>query len=215
MTAETDRFVVASFALWAGDVAYLESLLRDYPREQRTFRSLEAVEEPEEIIRIAAELRVRQLAQKRGEFNRAVEYPLGAPRMSISDRPIVIETTHLRGTVWRAGLRDFLLQGYLSSLGWETNFFDRVNSLAQPSAVSSSSPQDLIEPEPAAESANRIGGAWAIQGNPFVQVEVTDMGLFEANALWTGQDLPREFGPIRQAFRMLLESLDEPTDTAH
>ena len=212
MTAETDRFVVASFALWAGDVGYMESLLAEIPRGRQTFQSMESIEDTEEIIRVAAMLRLRQLRQKRDEFNRAAE-DLGISGVSLSDKPTVIATAHLRGTVWRTGVREISLQGYLTSLDWEADFFERVGALSQPITDADITAGDLLEPEIAGEPVKTIGGSWAIHGNPFIQVEVTDMGLIAADALWTEPMPPQEFDRIRRAFEALLQSLDVPADT--
>jgi len=59
MAAETDPFIIATYALWAGDFAYAEDLLREFSPPHRTPRvDAESVEGPETIIKAVGALRV-------------------------------------------------------------------------------------------------------------------------------------------------------------
>src|SRR2546430_13772592 len=110
MPAETDKFIVATFALWAGDFAFCEELLREFspPAETPTF--VEDIQHPEDVIRSTGALRLRQLWQKRGEFRKlAAEY--SDQGVEVTDKPIILETKNLRATVWRTGEREFVMQG--------------------------------------------------------------------------------------------------------
>src|SRR5690349_15457070 len=105
MAAETDAFIVATYALWAGDVAYAERLLRDYSPPHRTpTLDSERIKSPEDIVRAIGSLRLRQVWQKRAEFERIVK--LESNQLSgLTSEPQIIETKHLRGALWRGGER--------------------------------------------------------------------------------------------------------------
>lgn len=210
MAANTDLFVVASFALWAGDIRHMESLLQDTPPDRRTVRAVEFLEEPDEIVNLAAALRLRQLAQKRGEFSR-ISADLRSNDIVVSEEPLVLTTTHLRGTVRRTAQREFVLKGYLTDLDWEEQYFRMVDR--QVNSQTTVGVQSIPDVEASTRDRvdRKIGGAWVLAGNPFVQVEVTDLGLIEANATWTEVQLPESFSQVQQAFQALLNSLDPPS----
>src|SRR6266478_2226201 len=109
MAVETDGFVIATFALWAGDFSYCEQLLREFSPPHDTPPIDDTAQSPEDFIRATGALRLRQLWQKRGEFKQfaAEFYDAG---YQIADNPTVLETKHLRATVWRTAEREFLLQ---------------------------------------------------------------------------------------------------------
>ena len=60
------------------------------------------------------------------------------------------------------------------------------------------------------EAVKPLGSAWVVTGNPFLQVELTDMGLIEASGLWTEPLLPESAEAITDTFLRLLKVLDEP-----
>ena len=75
MAAETDSYIIASSALWAGDFEYFEKLLRAYSNPSDVEPIDQGAEVPEDFIRATGALRLRQLWQKRGEFKKlAREY---------------------------------------------------------------------------------------------------------------------------------------------
>ena len=123
MPAETDKFIIASFALWAGDFEYCEKLLRAYSNPSDVAPIEDGAEIPEDFIRATGALRLRQLWQKRGEFKKLTkEY--GNQGVEITDKPTILETKHLRATLWRTGAREFMMQGYLKELSWQEGLFE-------------------------------------------------------------------------------------------
>jgi hypothetical protein len=218
MTAETDKFVVASFALWAGDFEYFEELLRGYSNPSDV-KSIEGgAESPEDFIRATGALRLRQLRQKRGEFKKLTrEY--GRQGAKLTDKPTVMETKHLRATLWRTGAREFLLQGYLTELSWQDGLFSRARHLAAANEhlksknVSPTSDAveelDVFESTATRKSFTGSGTAWVVAENPFIQVELTDLGLIEATGIWIERELPDAAASITQPFLRLLQGLDD------
>ena len=209
MVAETDKFIIATFALWAGDFAYCEKLLREYSPPYEAGSIDEGVRAPEDFIRATGALRLRQLWQKRGEFKKlAAEYEHQG--VELTDRPIILETKHLRATVWRSGEREFFMQGYLKELTWQESLFTRASREAStgktPKARTDSQKFELF----GSEAVKPLGSAWVVTGNPFLQVELTDMGLIEASGLWTEPLLPESAEAITDTFLRLLKVLDEP-----
>jgi len=204
MPAETDKFVVATFALWAGDVAFAEELLRAVSSPGRAATYYEHAESPEDVIRTTGALRLRQLWQRKGEFRKlAAEYD------RLIDQPLILAGKHIRGTVWRLGERNFQMQAYLTDLSWERELFPRAQSEAakhQPRRR----PETLGEqrgPSPT-DSATRVV-SWTILGNPLLQVELTDLALLEVSVVWVERELPQAAEQLREPLSQLIAHLDE------
>ena len=90
MPAETDKFIVATFALWAGDFAFCDELLREFSSTAQTPTTAEHIERPEDIMRSTGALRLRQLRQKRGEFRElAAEY--AGQGVEVTDKPLTLK----------------------------------------------------------------------------------------------------------------------------
>ena len=212
MAAETDRFVIASFALWAGDFDFVEKLLLEYSRPNDISSDKDEAQKPEDFIIKAGALRLRQLRQRREEFNkRAAEY--AKQGTDLRDKPYIIETEHLRATLRRTDIRAFLMQGYLSDVSWEKDLFVRARRFArrdQPAEDRGKSIEKDIFVLDDDGVFKALGASWIIPGNPFIQVEVTDLGLIEASGLWTQDQLPKGVDDITAPFRKLLHDLDEP-----
>lgn len=214
MSAETDKFVVATLALWAGDMAHVRALLSDV-KESRTFKNVEAIASPEELLDVAAALRLRQLGQKRGEFSkltgdlqprRQVSNAQRQAEPSLRSDAIVLRTDHLRAAVWRLGGREFVANGYLSDLAWEDSFYQAVSELDTAENVDDS--PGLIEPSALERIDRRRGGSWVIEGDVLCAVDVTDMGIFEIHATWTAAEALTEFGQIREAVQGVLDAIE-------
>lgn len=199
MAADTDNFVVATFALWAGDFAFADRLLRSFSPPHQVRSIDEGAEHPKHIIQATGALRLRQLRQKRGEF-RKLAFEYGRSGTAISDTPTILETTHLRATLWRIGEREFLLQGYLKDLDWQDMLF-KLASITADVERHAQNERGMFGP---------LGFRWALPGNPFLVVELTDLGLIEASGLWTAPALPQQAVQITARFQELLDSLDKP-----
>lgn len=212
MAAETEQFIIATFALWAGDFGFVEENLREFSPPYNTPSIDEGAESPEDFIRATGALRLRQLWQKRGEFKKlAAEY--ADHDVEITDKPIILETKHLRATLWRTGEREFVMQGYLKELSWQNRLFELAHREAKkhdaPKVRMPVGSAYLIETEAEGEPVKPLGVAWAVAQNPFIQVELTDMGLLEATGLWTERRLPQDAEAIKSPFLKVLAALDE------
>ncbi len=212
MTAETDKFIIASFALWAGDFEFLEELLREFSPPQDTPSLQDRVESPVDIIRAAGALRLRQLWQKRGEFKKLIaDYRMQGSE--IVEQPDPLETLHLRATLWRVGEREFSMRAFLKDLAWQEELFGRAGREARRNRPPSP-PTTALEPvrHPREEgSVTGLSVAWTVVGNPFMQVKLTDLGLLEVSALWIEPRLPETAEDVRTPLLQLLKTLDEPS----
>ncbi len=200
--SSTDAYIVARLALWAGDFDYAQNLLRDFAPLSKHGAMPDTVHNTEELIVYAAALRHRQLARRKGEFTQLAE-TISVPDGSLTPQPLVIATRHLRAAVWRVGARQFQMRAYMSDLTWEAELF----------RLSRAQVRELPEPSPPPRSAQPrhfvpLGTAWLRPGNPFVQIAISDLGLIQADALWTEAGAPVEFRPFHEAFKAVLESLE-------
>jgi hypothetical protein len=213
MPAESDKYIVATFALWAGDFAFAETLLREFSPPRNTPSLEGGIEAPEDIMRATGVLRLRQLWQRRGEFQKYVaEYR--SHGMELVEQPLVVRTEHLRGVVWRTGEREFQMQAYLVDLSWQDELFNRAHAeagrheTARPSGRGTAAePLELGREDIVGRG---LGRAWTVTGHPFLQVEVTDLGLIDASMVWVEARLPERGEEIIGPFRGILNSLDEP-----
>jgi hypothetical protein len=205
MSVDTDRFITAMFALWAGDFEYAETLLSDYTNE----RPLNgAVESPEELIRRTGLLRLRQLRQKKGEFKLlAAEHDL---RDQVQATPDVLETTHIRGALWRLGPREFNLLAYLTDLQWQEQMLGFAREQAELyehyEPATSGRRQRPLQRE--LRSMASSGVAWTVTGSVLMQAHISDLCLLEVNGIWTLGGLPNTNEEIRGPFLKLLHALD-------
>jgi hypothetical protein len=207
MAAEdTDKFIVATFALWAGDLEYAERLLREYSPTRVGSPSEQRARSAEDLIRVTASLRLRQIWQKRGEFNSIPDDESGE---KVAGTPLIIDTPHLRAALWRLDDREFLLLGFLKDLGWEQALFKRARSRSN--AIGPEAHDDGQVDPPPTEQAHSID--WVVEGNPFLRVSVTGMGLIEANALWVHAELPGDAAAIVEPLKNLMGELDPSDDT--
>ena len=211
MNADTDKYIVATHALWAGDVEYFENLLKDFSPAKKDASRVDFAETPEDFIKATGALRLRQLWRKRAEFNSLVAAH-SESNLEITDKPIILKTAHLRAALWRTGEREFFMQGYLTELKWQRTLFDRAHEQAKkylkPRLVQGKQP--LLKFISTTKARVSPGSSWIAFGNPFLQIELTDMGLLEASGLWVKPLLPESGTEITNVFQALLESLDDP-----
>lgn len=116
------------------------------------------------------------------------------------------------------------MQGYLTELSWQDELFTharRMADAAEQPIDRAVAPRrgmfkavDIIEAEEAGESYTGIGVAWVIAENPFIQVELTDLGLIEATGIWTARQLPSAAAAITSPFLKVLQELDVTTHSA-
>lgn len=190
---------------------FLWELLRGFSPPWSTPSLEDHLESPGDLIQATGALRLKQLWQKRGEFKKLIaEYR--EQGVQVAEHPIVLETKHLRATLWRIGEREFIILGYLKDLSWQEELFAR----ARREAAKNESPQrrfppDVVEsrgPSPDRQSVQGLGSTWTVVGNPFMRVELTDLGLLEVSLLWIEPRLPESVEEMRRPLLQLLGRLD-------
>jgi hypothetical protein len=106
------------------------------------------------------------------------------------------------------------MQGYLKELSWQEELFARAHRLAEgrkhPKVEVPRPTSDMFDPEPQEGAFEGPGAAWVVAANPFIQIELTDLGSVEAAGIWTRQVLPENARVITEPFLRVLESLDAP-----
>ncbi len=201
MPAESDKFVVATFALWAGDVEFAEELLRDTTIALRGTNRDHRVEAAEDLIRATAKLRLRQLWQRRGEFRK------GNRDRDLVDVPYIVPGTHIRGTVWRIGERNFEMQAYLTDLSWERDLFVRAQAeYAKHRSTVEIQRQGALTPRADAHPVRAV--SWTIVGNPMMEVNVTDLAQIEVGIVWVSEELPQTSEELVAPLSGLIARLD-------
>jgi hypothetical protein len=90
MSEKTDRFIVATYALWAGDFKYAESLLRE---SLPLFTHGKAERLPEEIFDRITKSRLGRIRRRRAEFKRlAADFEARDAARALSGDPLTLET---------------------------------------------------------------------------------------------------------------------------
>jgi hypothetical protein len=220
-----DAFIVAQHAQWAGDFDHARALFVTVsnagsaaPRRPPALPSRlpagnpapQGIGDADQLLRAAAGHWYNGLASKIRDFQgiRAL-YP--APDNAVDFRPHILsaEFRHLRGTVWRMSPREFLMRAYLTSPARSETFQDLARKEARERRRETSGMDPVFPFDEGDGPRIETGGwNWLLPGNPFITVTVSDLGLIEANALWTEREPPSEFRPVEDAFVELLRPLD-------
>src|SRR5438552_15986249 len=100
MSAKSDSFVVAMYALWAGDFKLAERVLSESGGLSGTVGGNDGF--AEQFMARVAKTRLGQLRRRREEFeNLSAGYDDRTADQPLRSEPEVLETTHMRATVWR------------------------------------------------------------------------------------------------------------------
>ncbi len=201
--------MIASFALWAGDFDYFERLLREFSPSSKTPRLSGKILDADGLVRATGALRMRQYLQKKREFVKMARVYKGR-RDQISPRDF--GNGNLRATIWRVGVREFVMYAYLTNLDYAGELFSRAHQIAEVEPANNlsareSSDLDLHD----VKVFESPGASWTVEGNPFIQAELTDMGLIRATALWTLRSLPGAGDQITGKLYSVLTELDQST----
>lgn len=222
MDVEWDNFIIAGFALWAGDFDYFERLLKEFSPPSKSPHSIGKILSADDLVRATGALRRRQYVQKKREFAKMVKAYENA---EIRYQPETLQTTNLRATIWRVGVREFVMYAYLTNLDYAEELFSRAQRMADPLPAAEVPATEVTEksglrrkqrkkqdlnPE-ALKQFEPPGAAWTVEGNPFIQVELTDMGLVRVKALWTKRSLPDAGNQITGSLYHVLTELDRST----
>lgn len=201
--SSNDKFVLATFAKWAGDFEHCELLLG----ESLAARPWNQVESPEDLLSETGYLLRRDLLRKREEFREIASDSLSRGE-EISGTPDILESAHLRATLWRTGEREFVMQGYLLDLEWQNELFRRAHAQSGQRLENN---RDTVsdEDDMGVISSRKLAVGWVLPGDLFIQVELNDFGLIEATGLWTQLLLPSQRDAITAPFQELLNVLGE------
>jgi hypothetical protein len=205
-----EDFFISQYAQWAGDYPYCielvsrvaEAVGAEAPRE----RDLENIRNSNALLQVAAQRRLVQLSRRQREFE-AIRISLPLPQNRIGFAPMILETPHLRGAIWRLGVREFGLFAYLKKTSWLKKL---LRNAMRVSREANGEVEEAI-PEPAPADVEVFEGhayGWVIPRNPFTQVFVSELGLIEAVAHATGRRPPRSVRSIRSRFDSILQILD-------
>jgi len=207
MDAETDNYIIATFALWAGDFKFCETLLKKIAPVKQYRKIPDSVEGPEQFIKYIAALRQRQLSQKKGEFEKLISH-YRSKDIDLVSSSTVIETNHLRGVIWRLDDRHFRLLAYLQDLSWENGLFEKSIQLlikVREKKISGL----FIDTRHKPPTDSHYIRSWGLLGNPFITVHQSEIGLIEATAIWIEEELPKDFNHIQEKLEAVLKYLDE------
>ncbi len=200
------QYIVARLALWAGDFDYFQQLVGDVAPRSEFGKIPDSMNGPEEVVRYCAALRSRQLSQKRGELSKRVE-ALASDRVHVDSQPTVLQTTHLRGAVWRRGPRRFILRAFLNDLAWESELYLNAARLQ--------SKYRGIELGPPNARLRVPTRTWLIPGRFIIEVVMGSLGLLEADGLWSDNEQECTIRDVVGAFDQLLIELDPGSSPRH
>jgi len=113
MTVQSHDLIVASFALWAGDWGYLDRLIEEnLPKDKSEKR-----DGFEDLFSRLKKSQLNRYKKKRDLFIKErglTKYP-------------ILETDHIRSTIWYVSDFEYCMKGYLKDLSWERHFFDHIH----------------------------------------------------------------------------------------
>jgi len=110
MAVTTNDWIIASFALWAGDWCYLEKFIKKESQKSDS-------EGIDDLLSRMNKNQIKRFNRNLQQFNKEKglkKYP-------------VIETDHIRSTIWYVSDFEYCLRGYLKVLSKENEFFRRLS----------------------------------------------------------------------------------------
>jgi len=156
MAVISHDLTVASFALWAGDWCYLDTLIEKDSVNNAEGRSEEGIEN---LIRRFSKDQLNHYQKKRSLF-------LKEGGLS---KYLVLETEHIRSTIWYISDFEYCMRGYLKDLQYEYKFF----SCISPSHDLESIKDYNVEP-------SRLSVVWKSGKNKNCITRIDEMGLIES-----------------------------------
>ena len=201
-----ELFASARRAEWAGDVEPARRLLQAL-KQAAVVRAREPDEHPIAVILERAKLLDARL-------DRA---PAEVPEQ------LVVQTTNLRGVIWRTGERNFELRAYLLNTSWEESLYRRAHVVASRyspllPAVKGTDVEDrgkeaqlnLYQDKEREKPDVGRGASWAMDGDVYLrEVTVGDFALVRVKMVWAKRELPENFFVIRRLLEEALRQLEE------
>jgi len=217
-TGTLDAYLVGQYAYWAGDFdfaqqCYANAVGRDvseparHVQAQRDDSLIENISTPDDLLRFVADRREQRISERRAAFGVLVD-GLPGDATDLESQPLILESSRLRGAVWRVGAREFEMRAYVSGVKHGKHVLKRAKELAhelgfqgrpQPATVESTE-----EPVYATEVYE-----WEESGNPFLTIVVSRLLFIEVGAFWTGMKPPTSFAPVQERLQRVLESLSQ------
>lgn len=156
MAVELNDFIVTSFALWAGDWCYLDTLIEKDSGNVDERSSREGFDNL--ILRFSKDQQ-NHYQKKRSLF-------LKEKGLS---KYLILETKHIRSTIWYVSDFEYCMRGYLKDLQYGNKFFGYVSPIHNLEL----SPKDKIE-QP------RLSNIWKSGKNENCITRIDEMGLIES-----------------------------------
>lgn len=113
MTARSEDFIIMSFALWAGDYRFLDSLITKITNDQNQTDINE--KSPESIIYRLGNESLEQYKNKRERSSKE--------KNSFGDN--FLETIHLRAKIWQLSDYEYCMRGFLKNLDGQEKIFSQ------------------------------------------------------------------------------------------
>lgn len=183
MTVVNERLILESFAVWAEDYSYLKSLFDE------RFDTTQKEEEKNIFLPLFRLLENENFNDfERNEQIRSKE--------GMNKTPKIIETEHIRATIWKISDFEYRMRGYLKKLEWETNFFENLSQLQLKQTSTDVSIEGVKNKFQFGRKRNCI-------------VTVSEIGLFEGFYYICEVNPKRKRQKIIQAFKRVLRSFND------
>jgi hypothetical protein len=114
MAVTTNDWIIASFALWAGDWCYLEKFIKKESQKSDS-------KGIDDLVSRMNKNQIKRFKRNFQQFNKEKglkKYP-------------VIETDYIRSTIWHVSDFEYCMRGYLTDLTSENEFFRRLGYFSQ------------------------------------------------------------------------------------
>lgn len=184
MNAESHDLIVASFALWAGDWCYLDRLIEENLLKNES----EKREGFDDLFSCLKKSQLTRYKKKRDIFIK---------EKGLTKFPI-LETDHIRSTIWHVSEFEYCMKGYLKDLSWEKVFFNHVH------------PTFSLEiPPEKTMKVSKFSTVWRTGKNDNCVTRIDDMGLIESTFYICNFDLKKRHQCAEDIFKGVLMKFND------
>jgi hypothetical protein len=184
MTAQSHDLIVASFALWAGDWCYLDRLIKENLLKTEREKSVGF----DDLFSRLKKSQLNRYKKKRDLFIK---------EKGLTKFPI-LETDHIRSTIWYVSDFEYSLKGYLKDLTWEKDFFNNVH----PTTILELPPEKTMK-------MPRFSTVWRTGKNNNCVTRIDDMGLIESTFYICNFDLEKRQKCAEEHFKDVLMKFND------
>lgn len=188
MTVIYERLILQSFAIWAEDYLFLNSIFED--KSNDIFHT----NEKDSIFHLFKSIEKENFKgfQKKQKF---LTEEFSKKQYSI------IETDHIRATIWKITDFEYCMRAYLKKLEWRDTFFSRVDRMQ------SNNKNDL-------PAGHKYGGVLIFGRKNNCIIRIDEMGLMEGTYYICERDPRRKRQKVLQTFKRTLRNFkDGPVNT--